>query len=451
MLKKKGIRMTIMVVAALLAATPAHTVRAQDILSDVGYSPYSLYGLGDLVRQGTSYSLSMGGIGIGDRNVRYINMANPAALTAREAKSFMMDFGLENRNTIYQGNAATSLSPTATGVMKSASNTTTMHHIIATMPIESHSAFKVGIMPYSTVSYKFRAEETSDELLADVSDIQYYKTGSGGVYQAFLGAGVTLWDRLSLGAEANYYFGKIDRFSGAYFTTSSSYRTIKSGTNYHVSSFGGKFGMQYVQPVGNASAIIVGATYALPMKMHGDQTRYAYSATSSVTDTVVNEKVKMTDYSVPGELGAGITYHYADRFTIGFDYLRQDWRGRTFEGTPGVDFQAVTAQSFRAGLEITPNRYDVRSGFIHFLRRLSYRFGSYHEQSFISLNGRQVTSTGFTFGVGLPVYRYYNSINVGIDFGQRGTLESNLVRERYFLFTVSFNLHDIWFIKPLYN
>ena len=33
MLKKKGIRMTIMVVAALLAAAPAHTVRAQDILS----------------------------------------------------------------------------------------------------------------------------------------------------------------------------------------------------------------------------------------------------------------------------------------------------------------------------------------------------------------------------------------------------------------------------------
>ena len=446
MLKKTAIRMVI-VVAALLVTLPAHELRAQTILSDVSFSPYSLYGLGDPVRQGTSYSLSMGGIAIGDRNVRYINFLNPAALPAREAKSFMMDFGIENRNTLYQGNAATSLSPTATGVLKSASNTTTIHHIVASFPIESHSAFKVGIMPYSSVSYKFRAEETSDELLSEMGDIQYYKTGTGGLYQAFVGAGVTLWDRVSLGADFNYYFGQIDRSSSAYFTTSSSYRTIVTGTRYNVSCFGGKFGLQYTQPVGNASAVIVGATYALPMLMRGTQTRYAQGVTTSATDTIVNDRTRMTDYSVPGEIGAGITYHYSDRLTVGFDYLRQDWRGRTFEGTPGVDFEARTAQSFRAGLEITPNRYDIR----YFMRRLSYRVGAYHELSYISLNGHQVATTGFTVGVGVPVFRYYNSINVGLDIGQRGTLNDNLVRERYFLVTVSFNLHDIWFIKPMYN
>ena len=446
MLKKLVLRMTV-VAAALLAAAPLHTLRAQDLLSDVGYSPYSLFGMGDLVRTGTSYSLSMGGIGIGDRNVRYINLANPAALTAREAKSFMMDFGLENRNTIYQGNAATSLSSTATGVMKSASNTTTMHHIVATMPIESHSAFKIGIMPYSTVAYKFQAEETSDELLSELGDIQYYKTGSGGLYQAFLGAGVTFWERLSLGAELNYYFGKVDRFSGAYFTTNASYRTIQSGWRYNVSCFGGKFGMQYAQPVGNASAVIVGVTYTIPMELRGNETRYATAVTSVATDTITNDRKAMSGWNVPGEWGAGITYHYADRLTLGFDYLRQDWSGRTFERMTGVDFKAVAAQSFRAGLEFTPNRYDIR----YFMRRMSYRIGAYHEQSYVSLNGHQVASTGLTLGIGIPVFRYYNSINVGVDIGQRGTLSSNLVRERYFLFTVSFNLHDIWFIKPLYN
>lgn len=446
MLKTKGFRLALMAVA-LLAVAPLHTVRAQDVLSDVSYSPYSLFGLGDPIRVGTTYSLSMGGMGIGDRNVRYINLLNPAALTAREAKSFMMDFGLENRNTIYQGNAASSVSSTATGDLKSASNTTNMHHIVATMPIESHSAFKVGIMPYSSVAYNFRAEETSDALLAEMGDIQYYKRGSGGLYQAFLGAGVTFWDRVSLGAELNYYFGKIDRFSGAYFTTNTSYRTIESGTRYNVSCFGGKFGLQYTQPIGNTSAVIVGATYTLPMMMRGNQTRYAYGTTASSTDTIINNRTRMTDYSVPGELGAGITYHYADRLTVGFDYLRQDWTGHTFEGVPGVDFKALPAQSFRAGLEFTPNRYDIR----YFMRRLSYRVGAYHEKSYVSLNGKQVAATGFTFGVGIPVYRYYNSINVGFDFGQRGTLDSNLVRERYFLFTVSFNLHDIWFIKPMYN
>ncbi len=449
MLKNTAIRLTILA-AALFAALPAHELRAQSsssILSDISFSPYSLYGLGDPVRQGTTYSLSMGGIGIGDRNVRYINLLNPAALPAREAKSFMMDFGVENRNTIYQGNAASSLSPTATGVLKSASNTTTVHHIVASFPIESHSAFKVGIMPYSSVAYNFRADETSDELISEMGDIQYYKEGKGGLYQAFIGAGVTLWDRVSLGADFNYFFGKIDRSSSAYFTTNDTYRTLLTGTLYHVSCFGGKFGFQYTQPIGNASAVIVGATYALPMMMRGNQTRYAYGETLTSTDSIVNDRVRMTDYSVPGELGTGITYHYSDRVTVGFDYVRQDWRGRKFEGTPGIDFEARVAQSFRAGLEITPNRYDIR----YFMRRLSYRIGAYHEQSYIALNGHQVTTTGFTLGIGIPVYRYYNSINVGFDFGQRGTLNDNLVRERYFLVTVSFNLHDIWFIKPLYN
>ena len=135
---------------------------------------------------------------------------------------------------------------------------------------------------------------------------------------------------------------------------------------------------------------------------------------------------------------------------VGFDYTRQDWRGISFGGYPGVDFTTGVAQNFRAGFELTPNRYDVRSGFGHFLRRLTYRGGAYREVSYLMLSGSPVAATGVTLGVGIPVFRYYNSINLGVEFGQRGTLDNNLIRERYFLFTISFNLHDIWFIKPMY-
>ena len=136
---------------------------------------------------------------------------------------------------------------------------------------------------------------------------------------------------------------------------------------------------------------------------------------------------------------------------VGFDYTRQDWTGITFGGYPGIDFQTGVAQNFRAGFEVTPNRYDVRRGFGHFLRRLTWRGGAYREYSYLYLNGSQVAATGVTLGIGIPVFRYYNSINLGVDFGQRGALDNNLVRERYFLFTLSFNLHDIWFIPTLYN
>lgn len=429
---------TMLVVAALLLLAPVQQVLAQDDdpLAGNSYSPYSLFGFGDLVRQGTTYNLSMGGIGIADRNVRYINLLNPAAVTAREQKSFMMDLGLENRNTIYHS-----------GAVRSASNTFNMHHIVATLPIERHSAFKLGVMPYSSVAYDLRTQETSDKMISELGDIQYERTGKGGLYQAFLGAGVTLWDHLSLGADAQYYFGRIDRSSNATFASDATFRDLVSGWDYNISCFGGKVGLQYSQNLSNALSAVVGVTYNFSTKLRGHETRYAMGVTSSATDTITLEKRSLDNYRVPSELGVGISFRYADQWMVGFDYTRQNWKGITFGGYPGIDFEAGIAQHFRAGFEFTPNRYDIR----YFMRRLTYRAGAYREISYLTLNGSQVASTGVTLGVGIPVFRYYNSVNLGVEFGQRGTLTGNQIRERYFLFTISFNLHDIWFIKPMYN
>ena len=447
----KKIESILVVAAALLLLFPAQ-LRAQDDnpLAGIGYSPYSLFGFGDLVRQGTTYNTMMGGIGIGDRNVRNINILNPAGVTARELKSFMVDFGLENRNVIYDGNAARSISPTASGVQRSASNTFNMHNLVVSFPIASQGAFKVGIMPYSSVNYDFEAHETSDELIASVGDITYTRTGRGGLYKAFLGAGVTLFDRLSLGIDANYYFGRIVRSSSATFENATSYRYLETGWRDNVSCFGAKAGLQYSQPLTKALVATVGVTYDFNTKLRGSQTRFAYGEYSA-TDTIYHKVSNLENYAIPGEIGAGITLRYADQWMIGFDYTRQDWSKVDFGGYPGVDFSTGVAQNFRAGFEVTPNRYDVRSGFGHFLRRVTYRGGAYHERSFMQLGGHPVAATGITLGFGLPVFRYYNSLNLGVDIGQRGTLKSNQIRERYFLITISFNLHDIWFIKPLYN
>ena len=453
---KKKLASILVVAAALFLLCPV-ALRAQD--SDpqaaTGYTPYSLFGFGDLLRQGTTYNTMMGGIGIGDRNVRAINILNPAGVTSRELKSFMVDFGLENRNTLYDGNAARSMSPTATGVQHSASNTFNMHHIVASFPIATVGAFKLGIMPYSTVNYDFTASETSDELISSVGDIRYDRSGRGGFYRAFLGAGFTLFNRLSVGVDGNYYFGKIVRSSSVSFTNASSYRLLETGWRDNVSCFGAKVGLQYSQPFSRALVATVGVTYDFNTKLRGDQTRFAYATSSNesieTVDTIYYDRYKLENYRIPGEIGAGITLRYSDQWMVGFDYTRQDWRKVDFGGYPGVDFATGVAQSFRAGFELTPNRYDVRSGFGHFLRRITYRGGLYHERSFMQLGGSPVASTGLTLGFGIPVFRYYNSVNFGVDMGQRGTLKSNQIRERYFLFTVSFNLHDIWFIKPLYN
>ena len=58
---------------------------------------------------------------------------------------------------------------------------------------------------------------------------------------------------------------------------------------------------------------------------------------------------------------------------------------------------------------------------------------------------------GITIGVTLPVFRWYNGISIGVDFGQRASTRNNMIREQYVMFNLGFNIHDIWFQKTQYH
>lgn len=419
------------VVLLLMAVLPLEAQEAQ-----IGFTPYSIFGLGDLSTKGTSYNASMGGIGVGDRNVRAINFLNPAAVTAREAKSFMMDFGIENRNTMYRQ-----------GDDRSANNSFNMHHIAASFPIYGNSAFKLGIMPFSSVEYGFTQRESRPEILAEMGDVRYTHSGKGHIYNVFLGAGATFWNRLSIGVDGQYYFGNIDKTVTTIFTTNTSYRSIVFATEDLVSAFGVKFGLQYTQPLNTTSEFTIGATYSLDTKLKVGRDTYCIAEASSAVDTISHQQRNISIGTIPSEFAVGISYRDREKWMIGFDYSYSNWKNSNLESTPGVDFAPVSANSFRLGAEFTPNRYDVR----YFFKHWTYRLGAYRNYTYMSLNGKQVVATGITLGLGIPVFRFYNAINVGVDLGQKGTLDSDNVRERYALVTLSFNLHDIWFIKNLYK
>ena len=200
------------------------------------YSPYSIYGLGDLSKEGTAYNKSMGGVGIANRNNRFINIQNPAAVTARDSLAFMADFGLVQSNTVYRQ-----------GDKKSAHNTFNIYDFVMTFPIYRSSAFKVGITPYSDMGYDFSSIETNPEIIGNTGNITYDSNGSGSVYQAFFGAGVTFWKRLSVGADMIYYFGNLDKITNMDYSDAS-YRSLNSGSELTVRGLTGKFGLQYVSP-----------------------------------------------------------------------------------------------------------------------------------------------------------------------------------------------------------
>lgn len=413
------------------------------------YSPYSIYGVGDISKEGTAYNKSMGGVGIATRNRRFINYLNPAAVTARDSLAFMADFGISEKNTLYRQ-----------GDMKSAKNTFNIYDFILSFPIWRSSAFMVGITPFSDVGYDFSRVETDKNIIGNTGNITYISYGKGSVYQAFIGAGATFWKRLSVGAEMIYYFGNIDKVTNMDYTNSS-YRSVNSGHDLTVRGVTGKFGLQYEQRLGGNVSMIVGATYRMKTNVKGYSTSYRFANQSSVSDTL-SYKVDTLAYSNVGfgdELGVGLSIKGGEQWSVEFNYLRSDWTKSGFESVGGFSsvssrpntqnavFSSTVSQSFRVGFELVPNRNDIR----YYFKRCSYRAGFYYDKSYYKLNGENVNNMGITIGVTLPVFRWYNGISIGVDFGQRASTRNNMIREQYVMFNLGFNIHDIWFQKTQYH
>lgn len=399
-----------------------------------GYSPYSVFGVGQLHQSGTAWNRGMGGVGVAARNNRFVNVLNPAAVTARDSLSFMSDFGLAGRISIFSD-----------GNKKNVNTLLNIDDFAISFPLWRHTAMMVCVRPISDVGYSI----TSSKVDPDSGKQTFVSAGNGGLYQFFAGAGVTFWNRLSLGAQFNYNFGNISKDAATAYAESS-YRNFQSGDSLRVSSLGVKFGLQYAQKLAGKSALTLGATYQLASKMNGQSVHYTEKGSYDRERSVVDLKDK--NLQIGSELGVGMAYNFGDKFFAEFDYTRTDWSKSGLDQVLGfsnngeVPFAPSVGQSFRVGAEYTPNRSDIR----YYLRRCTYRAGAYYEQSYYTVGGNHINTAGITLGVTLPVFRWYNGLSLGVDFGQRG-LGGASVKENYFGFNIGFNVFDIWFQKRAYE
>jgi hypothetical protein len=153
------------------------------------------------------------------------------------------------------------------------------------------------------------------------------------------------------------------------------------------------------------------------------------------------------------EIAVGISVKGGDKWSAELNYSRSDWSKSRFDNAPGfsvkgdMDFASTVAESYRAGFEFTPNRNDIR----YYFRKCTYRGGIYYDKEYYTVNGNNVNKMGVTLGITLPVFKLYNGLTLGVDFGQRASTRYDMIRERYVLFNIGFNIHDIWFQKTVYH
>ena len=199
-------------IASILAALPG-LVSAQSGTN----SPYSQYGFGELTEQSTGFNRGMNGVGICYREHNQVNFLNPASYSAVDSMTFIFDVGVAGQLTNFEENGR-----------RLNANNANIEYISALFRAARHFGVGFGLMPYTNVGYNY---STSSKISSSESGSTVYTntySGSGGLHQAYLGLGWEPFKGLSIGVNASYLWGSIERtvinsYSDAYINTLSKY------------------------------------------------------------------------------------------------------------------------------------------------------------------------------------------------------------------------------------
>ncbi len=399
-------------------------------------SPYSRFGIGELNISGSDHSRAMGGLGLALRDNYQLNSLNPASYTAQDTMSFLFDFGMNIRRTLYK---TSDLSRIATN--------SNIDHISIGFPITRWWKSSIGVSPYSFVGYNIK----EIDYIPNVGSVDYNYQGSGGINKLHLGTAIELFHHLSLGVNFSYLFGAMEFEKSLSFPLENDYtvsavkrRTVMNGFIY-------KFGLQYHETFAENYNLTLGLIYDNRSNVGAERfitmtNKFPGQAALTSDSTTVNPLFILQRDTVSGSIvmpqniGMGMNFSYKQKVAFGFDYYRQNWSEASIFGK-SQNF--VNSSAMHMGLELTPDRDALRG----YWKRMHYRLGGYLEDSYLQVHGEQLKNSGISFGLGLPFSSNRSSFNLACNTGKRGTMDNNLIQEKYVFLSFSVTLHDFWFYK----
>ncbi len=434
---------------------------AQGMMSSINtYSPYSMYGLGELATPGNVATRSMGGVGVAMLSTHAINMLNPAGYANMNRKSFIFNFGIDAG---HYRNSQNKYSTGSVSEVKTAYNSANIHEIAFQMPLAKNVGFGFSLTPYSNVGYNMYSNDLSSDIIGNVGRVQYRYYGDGDITEVKVGAGWRPFTKLSIGAAARYYWGNITRnyktIPADIITGSGTYSNTTGIDTYDVSNVKFQFGIQWHAIMNSNRALSFGATYDLGGDLNPDMTQYVY--VDNFLTSVVRDQTDALPLRLPQQVAAGVFYQ-TSKIRAGVDYVYQNWGSENtdyIEGNgKGVRVAYTDTHTIKAGFEIRPRPTDVSN----YLNRISYRvglrYGDYY-QTFAYTNIKQYAVTA---GFGLPLQLFGNSsVDIGFEWGMRDPQnekinlngkEVGLVKQNYYKLAIGLSLFgNDWFRRRQFN
>jgi hypothetical protein len=402
-------------------------------------SPYSRYGLGDIVPSQNIANRAMGSLSIPYFDAQTVNFTNPATYARLQVVTF--DVGIE-----YDSRTLRADNPPS----KFNSGYLIPSYVQLGLPLNTKRTWGMnfGIRPLTRINYDI----LNSSRLTGIDSIGYQYKGTGGSYQVFVGTGFGT-KNLSIGFNVGYMFGNKEYATKVIFINDTvNYKKANASDSTQFGGIFANWGIHYSIKLPKKTTIKIGVTGNLENKLNAtrDQSRetFEFSATQGtvVVDSVFKGNNQAGDIIYPSSYGVGISYEREEKWMIGAEYNVTNWDSYRFFGEPD---KVKTNWTLRVGGHVIP---DIASK--GYWSRVIYRAGFYIGPDYIQVQNNLPTYA-FTFGAGFPVRRnyytnQYTTINTSFEIGARGNKE-NALRESFFKVAVGLSLSDIWFIKRKYD
>ena len=384
-------------------------------------SPYSRYGVGVLADQSLGTNRQMGGLGYALRSHRFVNLKNPASFSTADTLTMLFEAGFSMQNVNFkEGNKRINA--------KNAS----FDYVAMQFRLCKGLGMSAGFLPYSNVGYSFST--TSSQGTNEVHSETY--TGTGGLYQPYIGLGWSPFSWFAAGVTGSYIYGDITHQVVSEFANS----TNRSKTyNAIIRNYKVDFGVQFMSKLAAKHHLTLGATYSLGHDMN------AKATLTETTSDATNETSIPSGFVLPNTYGGGFAYKYDDQWTIGADYTYEQWSAATF-------FDAISTGTDRSkisiGVEYSPKELSK-----NLLKMMNYRAGIHYAQPYTRINGHEgCDEYGISAGVSVPFYNNNNSYSHGTlhisgQFIHLRPRSAGLITENYLRINIGITFNESWFMK----
>lgn len=393
-------------------------------------SPYSFYGIGSARFKGTNDFVNMGGISVYSDST-HINVLNPASYSNQLITTFQVGM----TSSFYNLNTASA---------SEKAKKTTFDYMIMGFPVSKRVGVSLGLLPQSAVGYRLSSDTRSVNGL-----FKQYK-GKGGVNKVFVGAGYQITPKFSVGMDFQYLFGILNTQSDVFDQTIIyGSREVNEST---VSGLAINAGLNFKTKFNNKLNFFSSLTYAPETKLNSINTRNVSLVTALANGSIVaasaDTEVNVADTKliVPSKLaiGAGLGNR---KWFLGGDIA--------FSGTGNQvnRFENYSNVSYENAVKVAIGGFFIPKfdSYNNYFQRVTYRGGFKYENTGLVINNTAVKDKSVTLGFGLPISGTFSSLNLGAEYGSRGTTSNGLIKENYFSINIGLLFNDKWFRKTLYN